>query len=238
MGIQGITPQFQNSLVFALDQVIAGTGAADFSQPDPGQSFLRDVMNFVDSQVQGFRRDAESFFRDTYGLDFTGVTADQNNMKSIPGVQLIPFRFSPAAHMFALFHRNTGELTNNNQVRDGGFFAMITGPGVSYGGTYGGSAGKPASPGEFAVFGYYNIVNLDPDSGEPDDTCDPIIINYRALSPVRTTADGDMVLHCGLKHPVWGDGVGRGVQSIMPSDSEHLRVMQRSVLTFPPSLVP
>jgi hypothetical protein len=229
--------QFQHSLVYALDQIIPGTGPADFSQPDPGLTFLRETMEFDDQQIQKFRADAEAFFLNTYGLDFTKVAADKNNMKGIPGVQLIPFRFTPAAEMSAIFHHDVDDLSRENRVRDGGFFAMITGPGVTYHGTYGGAAGKPAAPGEFVVIGFYNIVNLNPATGKPDDTCDPIIISYRAVGPVRTTADGDMVLHCGLTHSEWGEGVGRGVQTIMPSDPKHLRVMQRSVLTFPPSLV-
>jgi hypothetical protein len=231
------TSQFEHSLVYALDQIIPGTAPADFSQADPEMTFLRGTMKFNDSQIQQFRTEAENYLRDAYGLDFTKIAADQNNMKGIPGVQLIPFRFTAAAEMSAIFHDNTGDLSDPNRVRDGGFLAMITGPGVTYRGTYGGASGKPASPGEFVVMGYYNIVSLDPDTGDPDDSCDPVIINYRALAPIRTTADGDMVLHCGLTHPDWGDGVGRGVQTIMPSDAQHLRVMQRSVLTFPPSLV-
>jgi hypothetical protein len=234
---QSSQPQFKHALTYALDQIIPGTGPGDFSQLDANQTFLREVMCFDDAKIKAFRDSTEAFFRDTFGLDFTGVPADKNNIKNIPGVSMMPFRFTPAAEMSVLFHSNVGHLSERNRVRDGGYFAMIMGPGVSYRGTYGGAAGKPASPGEFVVAGFYNIVNLKKHSDDPDPSSSPIIINYQALGPVRTTADGDMVLHCGLQHPAWGEGVGRGVQVIAPSDSSHLKVMQRSVLTFPPSLV-
>jgi len=233
-----VTPQFKHALAYALDQILPGTGPGDFSQLDAGETFLREVMCFTDAQIQTFRDTTEAFFRDTFGLDFTHERADENNIKNIPGVSMMPFRFSKDAQMFALFHSNVGELSSHKRVRDGGFFAMITGPGVSYRGTYGGATGKPASPGEFVVSGFYNVVNLHKHSGQPDESSQPLIIAYQALAPVRTTADGDMVLHCGLQHQAWGAGVGRGVQVIVPADPKHLRVMQRSVLTFPASLVP
>lgn len=226
-------PQFNHALTYALDQVIPGTGPGDFSQLDAKQTFLRDIMGFNDAKIKAFRDATEAYFRDTFGFDFTQVTADQNNIKNIPGVSMMPFRFTPQADMTVIFHSNVGHLSDHNRVRDGGYFAMIMGPGISYRGTYGGAAGKPASPGEFVVAGFYNIASLRRNSDDPDTSIPPIIINYRALGPVRTTADGDMVLHCGLQHSSWGEGVGRGVQTIAPSDSSHLRVMQRSVLTFP-----
>jgi len=224
---------FQHALAYALDQIIPGTGPGDFSQMDANYSFLREIMRFNDAKIQDFRTSTEAFFRDTFGLDFTGVKADQNNIKNITGVTMMPFRFTPDSNMFVLFYENVGNLSARNRVRDGGFLAMVIGPGVTYRGTYGGATGKPASPGEFVVAGFYNIVNLRDDSDEPDNSSQPIVIKYQAVGPVRTTADGDMVLHCGLQHPKWGEGVGRGVQTIAPSDSSHLRVMQRSVLTFP-----
>lgn len=230
-------PSFEHSFVFVEDEILLGQGGGDLSKLDPGQSYLREIMHFNDSQVHDFNASAEVFFRDTYGLDFTGVSADANNTKSISGAVLLPFRFSKDARYFALFHDNIDPLPDNNLVRDGGTLVIIMAPGVVYRGTFGGASGLPASPGELMPFGFYNVIGLPSDSGKSKEPFDPIIIPYHALSPVRNTADGDAVIHCGLQHKSWGAGVGRGVLSIHPADSTHMHVVQRNVLTFPASLV-
>jgi len=230
-------PRFEHSLVFVEDEILPGQGGGDLSKLDSNQTYLREVMHFNDSQVHDFSVSAEAFFRDTYGLDFTGVSPDANNIKSISGAVLLPFRFSKEARYFALFHDNTGHLPENNLVRDGGTLVLITAPGVVYRGMFGGASGSPASPGELMPFGFYNLIGIPSDSGQSEEPSDPIIIPYHALSPVRITADGDAVIHCGLQHEPWGAGVGRGILSIHPSDSIHMHVIQRNVLTFPASLV-
>jgi hypothetical protein len=229
--------EFHHSLVFVEDDLLPGKGGVDLSKLDSGQTYLREVMHFNDAQVHDFRISAETFFRDAYGLDFTGVSADSNNIKNISGAVLLPFRFAKEARYFALFHDNTGDLSANNLVRDGGLLVMITAPGVTYHGKFGGASGSPSSPGELVLFGFYNVTSLPPDSDQSNKRCDPIIISYHALSPVRITTDGDAVIHCGLQHESWGTGVGRGVLSIAPTDADHIHVVQRNVLTFPGSLV-
>jgi hypothetical protein len=230
-------PRFNQTLVSIIDQAIPGTGGSDFSQTDSGQLFLREVMQFDDSRMQSFRQEAEAFYRDTYGFDFTGISVDSDNIKRLPGAMLAPFCVNPEADYTVILHSNIGELSPANRVRDGGFFVSITGPGVVYHGTYGGPAGKPASPGEIMPFGFYNIVSLQERTGAPD-TKRAIIINYHALSPVQRTADGDMVLHCGLQHSIWGAGAMRGVQVIARADATHIRITKRNVLTFPGMLAP
>ena len=228
--------EFKQILLFAVDQILPGSTPNDFTQLDPHQDFLREVMRYDDAQVRAFRTQTETFFRDTLGLDFTNAAADANNIKAIPGAMLAPFRFNPLARYRVALHSNVDRLSENNAVRDGGFFVQITGTGVTYHGTFGGETGKSAGPGELLPFGFYNIVNLDTKTGQPEEEADPIVIQYRALSPVQKAPGGDLVLHCGLEHGAWGDGEMRGVQVIAPADSSHLRVVKRSVLTFPRSL--
>jgi len=231
-----VGPEFKQVLLFAIDQILPGSTLNDFSQLDPHQDFLRDVMRYDDAQVRSFRTQTETFLRDTFGLDFTNVAADAHNIKTIPGAMLAPFRVNTVARYWVVLHSSVDALSANNAVRDGGFFAVITGSGVTYRGTFGGEAGKSANPGELLPFGLYNIVSLDEKTGQPAGESDPIVIHYRAVGPVQKAPNGDSVLHCGLEHAGWGNGEMRGVQVIAPADSSHLRVIKRSVLTFPGSL--
>jgi hypothetical protein len=198
------------------------------AQPARAAQFKQTLVSFIDQVIPG-----------TGGNDFSQIDSGQapDNTKVLGGALLVPFRVNPAANYSVMFHRNIGELSAANQVRDGGFAVQIMGPGVVYHGTFGGPEGKTASPGEILPYGFYNIVSLKDRSGRPD-SMQPIVITYHAVSPVQRTPDGNMVLHCGLRHAVWGEGAMHGVQAIGRSDANHIRIMKRNVLTFPGTLAP
>jgi len=229
--------QFRHQIVHTIDQLLPGTGINDFTQVDPKQAYLRDVMHFNDAQIQNFRAKAEAFYCAQFGLDFTQVTADSQNVKNISGATLVPFRINPQVRFAAQVLTQEPGFPADGIIRDGGFFIVITGPGVTYHGVYGGAEGKPAAPGELIVLGFYNIAPLGK-NGEVDENGDPLIIDYHAMSPLQRTADNDIVLHCQVQHPEWGIGVGRGIQLVSPVDSTQLRVMQRSIVTFPAGVAP
>lgn len=65
--------EFESVVLLVRDNAISAPDPALLAVPDSNFSFLRDVIGFDDSQIVQFIADAEAFYRDRFGFDFTAV---------------------------------------------------------------------------------------------------------------------------------------------------------------------
>ena len=217
---------FDKYLVYMADGVFDPDESND--QFD-GAYFHREVMERTDEELAAELDRAEAFFRDRFGLDFTGVEA-VDGVKTIGGVATLDtsgFMLDPRQEYRAYTVAGESVPDEGWVIRDGGWRVNITGEdGATLTGTWGGDEGTDVPSGSFVVFGDYNI-----DTGQ-----EPIIIHYESGSPILPAGtDGITAFSCDLSHPEWGNGQANGtVLSPAEHDDGTVQVSIRNVLTFPP----
>lgn len=152
------------------------------------------------SEIMG-RSEAEAFFRDTYGIDFSqadavdGVKTVDNATLDTPGFMVEP-RIEYRAYTVA----GRDVPAEGWVVRDGGWMVTIGDGGAVLKGTWGGGERVEVPAGSFLVFGDYNI----------DTGTEPILIHYESGSPILPMGpDGIMAFSCDLSSPEWGEGRGQ-----------------------------
>lgn len=207
--------------------VYMANGQFDASVPNEatGAQF-QEIMGRSDEEVAAELQRAEGFFRDSYGVDFTGVEAVDgiktvgNAMLDTNGFMLDP-RIEYRAYQIAGYEVPVEGWV----VRDGGWMVNIGEGGALLTGTFGGDEGIEAPEGSFIVFGDYNI-----DTGD-----EPIVIHYQSGSPILPMGiDGIMAFSCDLSSELWGEGRANGTV-LMPADQGDgtVKMSYRNVLTFP-----
>jgi hypothetical protein len=175
------------------------------------------------------RANAEAFFLECFGLDFTAPQADVTAPESIPGATLRGAFLNPRVNYRAYVSSGEAVPSQGWVVRDGGWFVTLD-QDMILTGSYGGAAGKPTPAGSLIVWGDYNTKADRSNVNAPPHSEQTIVIHYQSDSPVVLGRDDIMPFICDLIHPEWGIGKVRGV--IFPAS----QFVIRNVLTFPPSL--
>ena len=200
-------------------------------QLDTNYSFFRDIMFFTDEEIESATQAAINFFNTKFGLDFSQSSPNELGERTSGSATLSPFVFPPEVQYTVTFNRwifNGRPKSLCYENRDGGFAVSFSEDQMLFG-TYGGQDGKPISPGEFVVYGFYNI---------PVCAQEPIVIQYNSGSPVRFDAvDGFGIINCELYHHTLGEGIAQGVFRAQPLMDEpgmvHYTI--RNLFTFPPN---
>jgi hypothetical protein len=215
---------FDKMLVYLMNGVYDPQDTSGVPGPD---TFFTEIMGFSEEEFQAELERAETFFRDRFGLDFTGVEA-VDGVKSIEGAALDTrgFMVDPRREYRAYIVSDEIVPPEGWVVRDGGWRVGIQEGGATLTGEWGGEDGTEVPGGAFVVFGDYNI-----DTGG-----EPIIIHYESGSPILPFGvDGIMAFSCDLSHEAWGAGQANGTV-LAPEELEDGTVKEstRNVLTFPP----
>ncbi|CAN5798190.1 hypothetical protein BH23CHL4_BH23CHL4_29230 [soil metagenome] len=214
---------FDAYLVYMAD------GSFDPNEPNPGTAdqYFEEIMGLSEEERAAELERAEAFFRDRFGLDFSGVEAE-DGIKTAGSASLdtAGFMVDPRWEYRAYTVAGHDVPVEGWVVRDGGWMVVIGEGGATISGTWGGDDGVEVPAGSFLVFGDYNI-----DTGD-----EPIIIHYESGSPILPPgADGIMAFSCVLSHPDWGEGQANGTV-LNPAEQEDgtVKASIRNVLTFPP----
>ena len=126
-----------------------------------GLHFLRNIMLFTEEEIAQATQDVIQFFNTSFGLDFSQATPDENGRWILAdiGAMFTIWEFSPKVnyHLIVNNWSTTGsKLSFCFDNRGGGFGATFKKP-LTLNGTYGGEDGKPVVPGDFVLYGFYNI---------------------------------------------------------------------------------
>lgn len=215
--------------LFVADVEIDGNDPAAFVVPDPQSEFLiRSILRGNDT-FESLNVQAEAFLLERFGFDFRSVPADANGMKFLPGLLYMPFQTNPEVNYSAMDLTRDGQILHATRFKDAGFMAMVTGPGVTYHGEFGGAAGKPATPGDVMPWGYYGVPGLGERGRQ-------LTIHYGAKEPMRGNADGNIAVACELRESPFGQGLAYGIAKFTPRTPGRVHVFVRNVLTFPGNL--
>ena len=217
---------FQASFLAVIEETLDAQDA--FFQADHDFTFFTEIMKFRDANIQHTINDAMTFFKESYGLDFSVSPPDENNQYFYENAVMFPFRLVNVDYLVTLSNWiETGNSRSNCYlIREGGFTVSFTGPQTLHG-TYGGDSGKGVGEPDGLFYGYYNI-----------DVChqSPVIIQFQTASPVRPVpVDGISVINCDLYSRVLGYGKAQGVFSVRPSPELGLNkfhLSARNVFTF------
>ena len=197
--------------------------------PTTGLPFLRNIMLFTEEEIAQATQDAIQFFNTRFGLDFSQAAPDENGRRILAdiGATFTIFEFSPEFNYHLTINSwaiSGSERSICFENRDGGFAVEFQQP-LTLNGTYGGGDGRPVVPGDFVLYGFYNIP-VCPQS--------PLIIRYMSNSPIRTgPVDGFGIINCDVFHRQIGPGVAQGVFRVTDVGNNQVHFAIRNLLTFP-----
>lgn len=209
--------------------VYMANGQFDASVPNAatGPQFQSEIMGRSEAEVEAELKLAETFFLETYGIDFTSVDpVDGVKTAGNATLDTAGFMVDPRIEYRAYTVAGRDVPAEGWVVRDGGWTVVIGDGGALLKGAWGGDEGIDVPAGSIIVFGDYNI-----DTGG-----DPILIHYQSGSPILPMGtDGIMAFSCVLSSPEFGDGRANGTV-LMPAEQEDgtVKMSYRNVLTFPP----
>ena len=194
-----------------------------------GLPFLRNIMSFSEKEIARVTQDAIEFFNTRFGLDFSQATLDENGQRILAdiGATFTIFEFSPKVNYHLMV--NNWATTGNTRSfcfvnRDGGFTVTFDKP-LTLNGTYGGEGGRPVVPGDFAMYGFYNI---------PVCRQSPLIIRFESSSPIRAgPVDGFRIINCNLFNRELGAGIAQGVFRVTSVGNNQVHFAIRNLITFP-----
>ena len=197
---------------------------------DPDLTFFKTYMQFRDVALQHTVDDAIKFFNDSYGLDFSASTPNEQNERFFENAKMSPFIIPPYEIDYIVTENNWIRNGNTRSmcylIRDGGFQITFSAD-QTLRGSYGGTTGKPAGIADLLLYGFYNI-----------DVCkqSPVIIQYQSGTPFRAEPiDGFYVINCDIYNRVLGHGKAQGIFLSIPDPDEpsQFRVTLRNMFTFP-----
>ena len=219
-------PEYSVTFVTAVDQLMEGSNSVI---PDPEFTFFKEELGFREDAIQHALEDTFKFFNDTYGLDFSLSSPNENNEYFLENAKLRLVRYpqSDVNYVVVLSNWiNTGStrLTCHN-IRDGQFEVTFSGDQLLHG-SYGGVEGIPADVSTFMVYGFSKI-----------DVCNqsPVIIQFQNPIPFRPEPiDGTYILDFDLYSRVLGYGKATGTVSIKPDPKNpgKYRLINKNVFTF------
>ncbi|MEX2542014.1 MAG: hypothetical protein WD314_09395 [Trueperaceae bacterium] len=113
-------------------------------------------MERSDEEIEQARTDAETFFNERFGMDFSDAEVDENGVKEIKGATLQDFMLHPNRDYRAYTVSGEAVASEGWEVRDGGWRIDFTEE-TTLTGNWGGDEGTSVPAGSFVVFGNYNI---------------------------------------------------------------------------------
>lgn len=193
--------------------------------------FFQDTMKFSNREIEQVTNNAITFFKETYGVDFSKAPAGKNGSRYLKelDVTLFDFQLNPAIGYSLTFNEwtvNGARQSYCTDTRGGGFLVMFGSDTVLHG-MYGGIEGRPIRANERIIYGFYNIP-LCPQS--------PLVIQYQSASPIRIDAvDGFAIINLDLFNRELGHGLAQGVFRVTHlGDRKGVHYVIRNLITFPP----
>ena len=196
---------------------------------DPELTFFKTIMQFRDEAIQHTVDDAIQFFNDTFGLDFSTSTPNQQNERFFENAKMNPI-IVPSNVNYIVTVNNWFRSGNTRSacylMRDGGFRVSFSAEQTLHG-SYGGSVGKPGRITDSVFYGFYKI-----------EVCkqSPIIIQYQSGTPLRAEPiDGISIINCEVYNRVLGHGRAQGIGMSIPVPDKpgQFRALFRNTFTFP-----
>ena len=215
--VQPTPESFDKYLVYMAN----GVFDPDAEGPD-GDFWQREIMGRSDAEIAENQAQAEQFFMERFGLDFSQAQL-QEGSKEIEGATMMSFMLNPNREYRAYTISNEAVPSEGWVVRDGGWRVDFSSDVTVYG-NWGGTEGTLVPAGSFVVFGDYNIEVPDGEN---------IVIHYESGSPITPNEDGTMMFICDLSHPEWGEGLAQGVVNPGMTEDGRAHANIRNVLTFP-----
>ena len=195
---------------------------------DSNLTFFRTIMKFTEDEIEATSKTAMDFFDSKFGLDFSQSPPNELGQRLLGNATFYPYHSSPETQFTVTFSRwiisgNTKNFCFKN--RDGGYAVAFSDDQMLYG-EYGDVLGKPISPGEIIVYGYYNI---------PVCAQEPIVVQYNSATPVRfDPVDGYGIINCEVYHHTLGSGVAQGLLRAVPTGEPNMfHYTFRNLYTFP-----
>ena len=220
---------FSAVFVISIDQTIDDQ---NIILDDPELTFFKDIVNFSEDEIQDAFEYAINFFNESFGLDFSISTPNEQNERFFENAKMSPFFFTEKLEFTVTANnwiRNGNTRSRCYRLRNGGIRVTFSGDQTLYG-TYGGTEGKPAgitsTNTDLLYSGIFKI-----------DGCQqsPVIIFYRSATPTRIDPiDRNVISNFNVKNEVLGRGRSHGVASARPDkdEPEKFRITLRNVVTF------
>ena len=208
----------------SLDQTLDSPSLKD----DPELTFFKTIMQFRDAAIQHTVDDAIKFFNDTFGLDFSASTPNQQNERFFENAKMSPFILVSNDYIvtFNDWFRSGNTRSACYLIREGGFRATFSAEQTLHG-SYGGATGKPAGVTSALMYEFASI-----------EVCkqSPIIIQIQTRTPLRIEpVDGIGIINGEAYNRYLGHGRVQGIIIIIPDPDEpgQFRVTVRNTYTFP-----
>ena len=195
---------------------------------DPKLNFFTNIMQFSEDEIQDSFEYAIHFFNETYGLDFSASTPNEQNVRILENAIMSPFIFYEEAEYVVTANnwiQNGNTRSRCYQVHNGGIRVTFSGVQTLFG-SYGGAKGKTVEIGDALITGIFKIDNCRQSS---------VNIFYRSIAPVRQVPfDGTFIGDFDTHNSDLGHGLAYGIIGTkLDEDVPGLvRVSLRFVFTF------
>ena len=221
-------PEYSAAFVTAVDQLLDRFSTI---APNPEFIFFKEEMGFREDDIQHTLEDTFKFFNDTYGLDFSLSSPNEDNEYFFENATLRPTKFPrPGVYYSVVISNwiNTGSTRLTcHKIQDGQFQVTFSGDQLLHG-SYGGVDGLPADMDTFMIYGFSKI-----------DVCNqsPVIVQLQSSVPHRFESIGESfqyILEFDLYSHVLGYGKALGVSTINPDPDNpgKYRFVNKIVYTF------
>ena len=218
-------PEYTASFVTVIDQLIDNPF---FFAPDPEYIFFKEVMELEEDVIQHTLEDAFKFFNDTYGLDFSPSSPNEDNEYFFENAKLSFVLFPRPDISHSVVFNNWIKTSSHiacQKIRSGGILVSFTGDQLLHG-SYGGVEGLPADVSAFLVYGFSRIDVWDKS---------PINIQLKSAIPSRLESiDGTCIIDFDLYSHVLGFGKATGLHTVKPDpeNPEKYRFISKVIFTF------
>ena len=228
-GFKGFScPEYSAAFVTVVDQLLDRPSSI---APDPEFTFFKEELGFREDDIQHTLEDTFKFFNDTYGLDFSLSSPNEDNEYFFENAKLSLIMFPRLGVYYSVVISNwinTGSTRLTcHKIQDGQFQVTFSGDQLLHG-SYGGVEGLPADMDTFMVYGFSKI-----------DVCNqsPVIIQLQSSVPLRFESIGESfqyILEFDLYSRVLGYGKALGVSTIRPDPDNpgKYRFINKNVYTF------
>lgn len=212
-------------MMMMVGERTSDNGGGDFIVPSPGLSMHREVLGYTDADIVQLYADAEAFFLEFAGIDFSGAELNaETGVKMIEGWMLMPIEVNVGHRI--IYTSEAGHLDCPLKFHDESLTVVSTQPGVykgSFGMMWGGES--PAEAGETLSYGHYAF------DFNGDGEYSPL--KYYSATPGRTILKLTR-LDYWVESAQWGLGRMDGMLdslSFAPNGQPHVGL--RSSFTFP-----
>ena len=217
-------PNFAASFTVSIDQLLDNPMVA---VDDLDLTFFREILGFTDYEIQATLEKSIVFFNETYGLDFSLTTPNDQNEYFLGNARLSPFYPEDIDFVvqFTNWLRNGNSRRSCRDVHVGGFRVSFTGERLLHG-SYGGVEGRPVTVGNTMDYAFIKI------QSRPQR---PVIIQYRTPTPFRIEpVDMAGFLNFELYNRYLGSGRAQGSVTVRPDQDNpgKFRLTARNAFTF------